>query len=310
VRLLRPLLAVAALVAAAAAVPADARVARPIELTSTTIVTTAHSGYLDVVVPVDARLSARVDNNPDVDIDGTGRYVGVWLQRIQATYTGQEDGLTSTRLPNFLGAKRQTWGSYVPTGQCVGTPAVMPLHYDCTGLPAPQTILLHEGPYRLTVLADDSPLTITLTLHGLDDGVTRLTPAHQLASMQRPLPQRDGVDNKLITYGATAPMRGSVAGWVMASVKSPVGATMRGESVCARTDAGDPPALAYGPHCPDGEGGGYYYTVSAGGQSYGLMGGFATTGSDDGDLGLGGSFGNSDGVTLGQTLGVWMKVPS
>lgn len=308
-RHLRPLLAATALLAAAAAVPAQARVQRPVELTSTTVVTTSHSGYVDVVLPEDVRLSARVDHNPDVALSGSGRFVGVWLER-GTSYYDSVDGLTSYRLPSFEGAAQQTYGSYTPTGECTGVPEAMPVHYDCTHLPAPQAIVLHEGAYRLTVLADNAPLTITLTLHGLDDGTTRLGLAHGLTSVEKALPQRDGLQDKVITFGATSPIRGSIASWVMATAKGASGATMDGESVCARRDAAAPPPLAYGPHCPQGEGGSYYYQVHAAGQSYGFLGGFVTAGGPDGDLGLGGSFGNSDGVTLGQTLGVWLQLPS
>jgi hypothetical protein len=74
-RRLRPVLAVAAVLAATAAVPAGARVATPVELTSTTVVSTARSGYVDVVLPSDARLSPKATGNPDVHITGGGRFL-------------------------------------------------------------------------------------------------------------------------------------------------------------------------------------------------------------------------------------------
>ena len=45
---MRRLLALTAVLALAAALPVQARVARPVELTSTTVVSTTSSGYVDV----------------------------------------------------------------------------------------------------------------------------------------------------------------------------------------------------------------------------------------------------------------------
>ncbi len=310
-RLPRPFIATTVLLAAALAVPAQARVVAPVELTATTVLTAQRSGYVDVVVPVDARVSAKVEGNPDVVFSGGGRLVGFWLERESATVGGFTDSLSSTRLPAFLGGRQHTYGSYAGTQQCTGTPEAFPVAYDCPDSTTPPAILLHEGRYRLTVLADGSPLRITLTLHGLDSGTTELSPRTNLASVQKALPRRDGIDNTLVTFGATAPLKGNVATWVMATAKGSASPAFEEWSICARADEGDAPALGYGPHCPDGVGGHYSYEVHVAGQTYGGMGGFVTASSEVGtrDVGVGGSFGDSGGVTLGQTLGVWMQIP-
>lgn len=309
-RPIRALLVSSLLLATIVSVPAQARVATPIELTATTIVTAERSGYVDVVVPVDARVSPAVERNPDVDISGKGRFVGFWLER-SAANGASFAGLSSTRLPAFLGGAQRTYGSYSPALACKGIPDAYPITYDCTKQPPPQAIVLREGRYRLTVLADTSPLRITLTLHGLDPRTTTITPRHALASTQQPLPARDGIGDRLVTFGATAPIQGKVMAWVAAAAKGSGSPVLAERSVCVRADQGAPPPLAFGPHCPNGIGGGYSYQVNLAGQTYGGMGGFVTASSEPNtsDVGVGGSFGDSGGVTLGQTLGVWLQVP-
>jgi hypothetical protein len=297
------------LLAGALAVPSEARVRRPQELTATTVVRATQSGYVDVIVPVDARLSAAVTRNPDVRIAGKGRFVGVWLQR-EGAGAESVDGIASTRLPSFLGGGHETYGSYTPTGRCTGVPEVYPVHYDCTAMPRPKAIVLHEGAYRLTVLTDGSPVTITLSLHGLDRRTTHVRPAHHLASTQQALPERDGVGDQVVTYGGVADwFRGPMMTWVLASAKAPAGRDVEGWSVCARSDTAEPPPLAYSSQCLGGDGGSYVYHVRSPAREQWVVGGFVSTATADADVGLGGSFTNSDGVQLGSTLGVWMEQP-
>jgi hypothetical protein len=309
-RVLRPVLVVALLVVAVSGVPAQARIPRPVELTATTVVTTARSGYLDVVVPVDARVSPRVAANPDVRISGRGRYVGVWLERVEEGQASFGDGLSAIRLPSFAGGAQSTYGSYSPAGECTGVPEAYPVHWDCTDLPEPEAILLHEGRYRLTVLADGSPLTVTLSLHGLDEGTTELSPTTTLASAQKALPRLDAVGDTLVTFGATAPVAGNVSGTVLLTAKGSAAPVVEGVSSCQRQDAGAPPPFAYSARCEGGTGGGYSYRVNAGGQGTYVMGAFVSTGGErSAPVGLGGSVSDSGGVVLGDTLGVWLQVP-
>lgn len=288
--------------------PSSARVPRLAELRSTTVVTATQSGWVDVVVPVDARLSPAGERNPDVAISGAGRFVSVSLTRLDDS--SAPDFLTSYRLPAFLTGQQRTEGSTYPQPRCTGFPSeAVPARQDCT-FPTPQYVLLHEGTYRLLVVTDGSPLRVTLRLRGLDKGTQQVRPTELLRSEQRPLPRREAYADKLLTFGAKGSFGGArVYGWVMAQVKGSSKPLLREASTCARVDAGDPPPLGFGPHCPQGRGGGYSLELNLGGQNYGLFGGFVSSDSRQGPLALGGSIGNSDGAVLGQTLGVWLELP-
>ena len=307
-RLLRPIVAAGLLLAGGFALPAQAHVSAVPSATSTTVVTAAQTGYLDLQLSDDVRLSPSYGANPDVALSGQGRFVGAWLVRGQDLNTFSDDFVQALRLPDFLGGERRTQGSAYPAPSCT---SAMPLGLNPScAYPDPQGILLHEGNYRLYVLTDGSPITVTLHLHGLVAGTTELRTAHALPSAERVLPQLDGVGTSLITFGAVAPLSGSVATWTMATAKGSDTPTWREASTCERQDTDAAPRLAYGPHCPNGRGGGYQYTVSAGGQNVGGVGGFVSSGGDDTPpVGLGGSFGDTGGVTLLRTLGVWMQLP-
>jgi hypothetical protein len=308
VRLHRPALA-ALLLLAAAATPSSARVPRLPELTADTEVTASHSGYLDVVVPEDARLSVAQTRNPDVAVTGAGRFVGLWLQRQQDSGFGDE--LTVFRLPGFLGGAVRTEGTAYPAQTCTGTPAAFPVTYDCTGGIAPTAIVLHEGRYRITVLTDGSPVAFRLSLHGLDAGSTSLSPSTALASAQRTLPARESLGSSLVTYGATSGLAGNLATFAMATVKRTPGSTVESTGTCFRADQATTPPLGYGPKCPGGAGGSDVQLVHVNGQTYGQVSGFGTAGQADGTpVGIGGSFGGDKGVTVGSTLGAWLQVPA
>lgn len=293
------LLATAALgLAALVAGPAEARTPALPELAATTVLTTTGSGYVDVLVPEHARLSPRYDANPDVTFSGTGRLLGVWLEPLD---DGQ-DRLEAVRLPAFLGGRTQTSGSTEPAPVCSSDPLG---GQSCT-TPTPTAILLHEGRYRLTVLSDGHPVTVTLRLRGLDPGTAELRPAHALASAQQPLPARESLGDKTVTYGGQGPLAGSLRTFVAATAKAP-GSQLDGASTCERRDDAATPPYAFLPSCPGGLQSSYRFVV-AGGQ-YGVFGmWFGGAASDTARSSLGGSFTNDAGVALGQTLGVWLRV--
>lgn len=294
--------AAALVLASIVALPARAAGPRPVVLSDTVTVVTSRSGTLEVSLPDDARLSVSAGAD-DVTFDGAGRMVGLWLER--SDHSG--DFLTSYRLPAFAGGRQVTYGS-MPAADCTGVPSdALPLTYDCTGSTAPQPVLLHEGRYRLTVLADGSPLRVTLRLHGLDGGALSLAPQRDLPSAERALPVLDTVGTDLVTFGAEAALGVPVQAIVVATAKTSAGSAFDESSVCVRPGGSAPP-LAYGPHCPDGTSGGYQYRLSVGGTGTQGMGGFVSSYSEDetGPVGAGGSFGDSDGVTFGQALGVWL----
>jgi hypothetical protein len=297
----RPLAVLALLASVVVALPAGAGTAGSPALTATTVLSSTRSGYVDVELPVDARLSPRFGGNPDVGFNGPGRMLGVWLRPLDPT---SNDSLEALRLPRFLGAATQTTGGTVePAPRC---------DYSETGgatctTPTPKAIVLHRGRYRLSVLTDGQPVTVTLRLRGPAAGTTRLRAAHGLGSAQMPLPARESLGSTMVTYGATGPLGGPLLTFVMATAKA-TGTQVDGASVCERRDPADAPPFGYGPVCPGGASGGYQYRV--GQHSIGVFGAFVTTDATAADgVGLGGSFTNDQGVTLGQTLGVWLRQP-
>jgi hypothetical protein len=280
------------------ALPVQAAGPRPVVLSDTVTVVTSRSGVVEVSVPDDAKVTVAARSG-DVTFAGAGRLVGVWLQKTDYT-----DFVTSYRLPAFAGGEQITYGS-VPAPDCKAVPDdALPVTYDCSGATFPQTAVLHEGRYRLTVLADGSPLRVTLRLHGLDAGELTVAPQRQLASTQQTLPVRETGGDRFVTYGKAASLGGPAQTFVVATAKGAGGSVVEESSWCVQPSDTQAP-LAYGPHCPGGTSGGFDYTVGSG-----LHGGSAfvssTTEDETGPVGLGGSFGDSDGVTFGQALGVWL----
>jgi hypothetical protein len=283
-----------------AAVPAGAAQGLP-ALTSGTVVTAASSGFVDVELTRDARLSPRSTGNPDVALSGTGRLVGLWLEPLD-TDASPGDTLEALRLPGFLGAVTRTTGTTEPAPVCKDD---LTGGQSCT-TPTPTAILLHAGRYRLTVLTDGHPVSVALRLHGLPARTTSLRPAHSLVSAELPLPARETVGDRHVTYGGQGPLAGSLRTFVVASAK-PGGSARAGWSVCDRRDPATAAPFAYSTACPGSTSGGYALSVHQG--SYGVFGAWVGGGVDDATpVSLGGSFTNDGGVVLGQALGVWLRM--
>jgi hypothetical protein len=293
-RLVRP--AVVLLLLPLAAVPAHAGPSAP-SLAGTTVVTATRSGYVDVVLTRDARLSPLYRDNPDVSVRGQGRLVGAWLEAVG----DGSDALEVMRLPAFMGGRTRTSGTTEPAAQCDDNP----LLGSCT-TPKPTAIVLHRGHYRLTVLTDGKAVTLQLRLHGLGSGTTRVRPAHPLRSAQQPLPVRETAGDQFVTYGATGPVAGRVRSWV-AAVATTTGTQVDGWSLCERHDAAQEAPFAYSPACPGGTSGGYDLAIRDG--RYGVFGAWVGGVEGSAPVGLGGSFTNDQGVKLGPTLGVWLQQP-
>ena len=293
-RLVRPLLVLLLL----PVVPLTARAAAPApELAGSTVVTAVRSGYVDVELSRDVRLSPRYRDNPDVSLTGQGRLVGAWLEALEAG-----DRLEVMRLPSFMGGRIRTSGSTEPAPECSSNPL---LPESCT-TPTPKAIVLHRGRYRLTMLTDGHPLTLRLHLSGLGRSSTRLRPAHVLRSAQLPLPLRETVGDRVVTYGATGPVTGRVRAWVAATATTS-GTQVDGWSLCERHDAAQEAPFAYSPACPGGTSGGYDLAIREG--RYGVFGAWVGGVESAPNVGLGGSFTNDAGVRLGPTLGVWLQAP-
>lgn len=313
-RLHRLALAAALLLPATLALPSQARVPHLPELTADTTVTASHSGWVDVVVPEDARLSVRSTGNPDTGVAGAGRFVGVFLDRLDPDTTGPStsDFLSVVRYPSFLGSPVVTSGSTTPAGECRPVPsAQLPVTSDCTDLPAGKAVLLHEGRYRVVVLADGSPVTFSLSLHGLDAGRTSVAVAHALRSAEVPMTQRETLQDKVVTFGATTPVFPANYTWVLSAAKGVDSGTVDERGGCSRRDVGAPPPYAFSPTCPGGDGGSYQVLVSGQTQRVGVVGAGGSTQVADAatTMSLGGSYGGESGRAFVAGLGVWMEYP-
>jgi hypothetical protein len=298
-RVVSPLVVVALVASALAALPSQAGTAGLPPLTATTVVTARSSGYVDVQLSRDARLSPRYLANPDVAFVGAGRLLGMWLRPLASH---SQDTLEVLRPPAFLDRRTRTSGSTEPAPTCSDELGGQ----SCTS-PTPTAILLHAGKYRMTVLTDGHPVRITLRLKGLSEGRTALTPSHVLASAESALPARESIGDTTVTYGATGPLTGNLLTFV-AAVAEGKGSEVDGWSLCERRDAAGPPPFGYSAVCPGSTSGGYALKAHQG--SYGVFGVWVTAGADDTTpVGLGGSFTNDGGVVLQHTLGVWMRMP-
>jgi hypothetical protein len=316
-RLLRLAVGGALLAAVAFSGSAGARTPRPPVLTESTVITATQSGWLDVALYDDATLSVKREGNPDTDVTGAGRFVALTMTSREGTPYFDADMLSLYRTPSWLGSKQLTEGSTDAVGKCTdGTevgPTTLPTGGGSCTYSTPKHILLREGYYRISVLTDGSPVTFTLTLHGLDEGTTTLSPNHALASVEKTLPKLDGADNKLVTFGATAHAPKAEPAYLLTAAKGSVDPAFWEESTCVRQDGSVPaPPLAYGPHCPNGVAGSYWYTATpaqAVPYWFGGMGVFSGSllPGHEGDYGIGGSFGDTGGVTLTNALGVWLQ---
>lgn len=311
---LRTALVLTAVAAATLGIPAEARKPKPIRLTETTTITATQSGWVDVALYDDALLSPLSEKNPDIDITGAGRLLGLTLTSLGTDWSNT-DSLEVYRLPSFLGSKELVWGTTDSTGSCSGTavgPTSVPVGGTCD-YTDPKHIVLHEGRYRLRVLTDGAPVTFSLRLRGLDEGETQVSPIHPLASTQKTLPKLDSQDNKLITFGATAHQPKTEPAFIVTAAKGSTDPTLAGDGTCVRQDGSVPaPPFGYGPHCPNGVAGSYWYWFSPGHGVPASVGGFGVfSGSllpgHEGDYGIGGSFSDSGGLTLLGALGVWLE---
>ena len=301
------LVALAGFTSPATAEPTPAT-SQAVPLAATTVIETAGSGTAEVFIPRTARLSGLVEQNPDVLLSGAGRLVGVWLEPL-----GESSGyLASYRLPAFAGGEQLTYGSR-PYGECRPRAGALPLTAECETPAADEPLELSSGAYRLTVLADGAPLQVTLRLQGLDE-VSRSVPLQPLESVQRALPVRETLGDRLVTFGDSADVGGPARTFTVvaaAPVSTETGPILlREASTCERDGASAPP-FGYGPHCPGGTSGSYGYAARVGDQDTFGGGAFASSSTEErsGPIGLGGSVGDSRGVVFGEALGVWLALP-
>ena len=163
-RIVRIGVALATIGTAAAVTPAHAHFALPRSAAGTTIIQADRSGTVDLTLRDDARVAVTGRNNPDVTFSGAGRVLAALLYRVD----GSGDQILALRLPAAAGNRTFAFvTSSDPSAQSTCTGPIDGVAIDQTCTPGPSTVRLHEGVYRLAVLTDGSPVTVTLHLHGL-----------------------------------------------------------------------------------------------------------------------------------------------
>ena len=164
-RIVRLAVALATLGIAVAVTPASAHFALPRSAAGTTIVQADHSGTVDMTLRDDVRIAVAATNNPDVGISGAGRVLAMLLYRLD----GNGDAVLALRLPAAAGNRTFSFVTSTDPAsrpKCTGYPTdMLAVYSDCPA--GPPIVRLHEGVYRLAVLTDGSPVTVTLRLHGL-----------------------------------------------------------------------------------------------------------------------------------------------
>jgi hypothetical protein len=149
-------------------------------LAGETTISGAQPGSLLVTLPVAASISDAVTENPDVTVEGAGRYIGVVL-----VAEGNEERIGSTLIA----------GQVDPDAICddQGCPFGVATLVAGAGLGSggPGRWLLPAGDYRLHLVAEESagPVSVTLRLGGLE-GTTHLVPSDPTGLETVPMPPR------------------------------------------------------------------------------------------------------------------------
>jgi hypothetical protein len=266
-----------------------------------TTIAFAHSGTAELVLYDDAFLSPSSDHNPDVRFSGRGRLLAFELSRSDGT----GDFLNGARLPSYAGGGTVVGGSTTPKATCSSWPnATVPVQEHCSY--HPKRITLHEGYYHLVVLADGSPVTITLRLHGEQQRHAGIRLQTSVRSLETTLPERESMGSSTVTYGAEVAFPSATQAFILAGAKLHRDATVVAANMCARNDSGTPPPYAFSPACAGGSYSGDAYRINGpSGPEQAVV--FVSTPSTPlSPDGLGGSFVDSDGPTYLGGLGVWI----
>ena len=259
-RTTRVLAGAAALSAALLVVPAGAATPPQVMRGVTTIVAD-RSGSAELVLNDDATLRLRPDGStPDITMTGGGRIIGFGL-----ALKGGDDGLSATRifrggkLVTYTGAAGTTYPRPSNCGQVAGT-SVVPITVYGVYEPCPpeqaKYVVLHQGHYHLTLLADGARVTATIRLGGLK-GRSTVRTTKTLASGERSLTALETVgtysrwETRLQLPEDAEVMMNLDASWSKGPVAADVGGCLYPPSQAdAQTD--------FLPHCPRGERAGFF----------------------------------------------------
>lgn len=300
---------VGATVATAFAVsPASAHYRVPPAAAGTTIVHAARSGSVDLTLRDDARFAITGDHNPDISISGAGRLAGAFLYRLD----GNSDGVMALRLPSSAGGRvitDVTTSDPAAQPKCTAFPnATVPLQQNCSA--APTIAVLHQGIYRLVVLADGAPVTVRLTLHGL--------PGSRSLRTTTPLPS--GVGSLDVLANPTGNLARGVT--TMTSTQSGLLLTLAISKWAAKPtyfgsygcfyDGGDPVGQQMLPDCPEGSGVGFSLLDPLHQWPWGAMTQASLSwsyGAGPGSYTLGQGMESDSGVSIIDGLSAWVALP-
>lgn len=224
--------------------PAVEGLVEPIQVCGTTVLTGETSGVVRVSIPQDVSLNMTFGPGQDLDISGSGRFIGFALVEIrQDATTGYR--LVAGRYPApIAGPSPYVW--------------VDPSNETDPG-DRPPAIELAGGEYALSLLADGSPVTVTLRPSGLS-GTVRVEPRRP-ATFEPWLLEAPGIKPVNQVFGAGAPV--DVPPGAMALVATAVTLAMPPVTppgsyrfqACVHAGDPSPREIAYAPTCPRGDGG-------------------------------------------------------
>lgn len=219
--------------------------ARRIELGAVNSVMGSSVGYVPVSIPKDVVIDAREPNapgesiNPDIRIEGSGRFVGIALV---------EDPYPGGRVPHrfFLAGR---FNGCDEEG-CKRQSTSVETMYDFLDEGGPR-LRLEAGDYRLYLLADGGPVRARFRLHGLS-GRSQLDLTHSAElDIQTPAERIDASVNGTRMWSAGSSFAGGQVGFSLSWLE--VNATDFTDmqiGMCQYNALEPPPdAIAYGPHC-------------------------------------------------------------
>ncbi|HYO60962.1 MAG TPA: hypothetical protein VEU29_03585 [Actinomycetota bacterium] len=223
--------------------PAPAAAARtaPPQLAGVTRIVGDTTSAMWVTVPHKASFTWKLDENPDVRIDGGGRMAGVVIT--------EGDFGDRGRLFAMMGR-----ASFCRARGCTSEDT----HQFLTGQNPHQApsdkFVLPAGRYLLYLIADGAPASVTLRLHGLP-GKARIVPRTPVdAEVHVPTPQTEvmGPDEKVYWFGDAGTIdadAGLIAGAMSLDTKN----WSRGSwGSCLQRVVLEPEPVGYSPACPAG----------------------------------------------------------
>ena len=223
--------------------PASGRAkADPPTLAGTTRITGGSTAAMWVDIPSEVQLRSRYGPNPDIRIKGRGRMVGFVLTQTPVNeldreflFGGRADfcaeaGCSSNDTFQFMGAS------------------------SASGDDPANRVVLPKGRYILYLIADGSPVSVTLRLQGLR-GSAKLTPTSPVASsVSVPTPETEMVapEKKAYWFGDSASIEGE-AGLLIGGLSVDTTDWIQGAyGSCVQREFHEPAKVAYSLACPGG----------------------------------------------------------